>query len=63
MIEPNDGARAPLSDVESLGRLLVRPLLAPDAADDALHGGLQAALRAGFGAVCVRGSDVDAAVP
>jgi deoxyribose-phosphate aldolase len=62
VMEPNEGARAPLTDVESLARLLVRPLLAPDAADDALHGGLQAALRAGFGTVCVRGSDVDTAV-
>lgn len=54
--------RPPLTDAASLARLMVRPLLAPDAADDALHGGLQAALRAGFGAVCVRGSDVDTAV-
>jgi deoxyribose-phosphate aldolase len=54
--------RPALADVPSIARLLVRPLLAPDAADDALHAGLQAAIRAGFGAVCVRPSDVDAAV-
>lgn len=56
------GPRPPLADMASLARLLVRPLLAPDAADDALHAGLRAALQAGFGAVCVRPSDVDTAV-
>lgn len=55
-------ARPPLVDAPALARLLVRPLLAPDAADDALHAGLGAALRAGFGSVCVRPSDADTAV-
>lgn len=52
----------PLADIADLARLLVRPMLFPDAGDDALHSGLQAALGAGFGSVCVRPSDVDASV-